>query len=181
MSLETVIAAPMDDSDIHFYFPRAKIIQYSGLKKYNNIESLLPKHPDFVFILYEDSPKDGHWTALTRDTANNINYFDSYGGVPDKPLSWTALQERQRLGEGTPLLSALLDKTPLPVFYNNVDYQSKGVGVNTCGRHCCFYVLNMLKYGMSLAQYYTSMNAKRKQYKMTYDEVVSRFISHFNK
>jgi hypothetical protein len=179
MSLEKIIHEPMDDGDIRFYFPRAKIMQYSDLNKFNSIEKLLPKQPDFVFVLYEDSPKNGHWTCLTRDTVNNINYFDSYGGMPDKPLSWTALQERQRLGQGTPMLSALLDKTPLSVFYNNVDYQSNQAGVNTCGRHCCFYVKNMLKYGMSLAQYYTYMNAMRKQNKMGYDEVVSRFISHF--
>ena len=90
----------MDDGDIRFYFPRAKIMQYSAFKKYNSIEQLLPKKPDSVFVLYEDSPKDGHWTCLTRDTANNINYFDSYGGVPDKPLSWTALQERHSTGRG---------------------------------------------------------------------------------
>ena len=128
----------MDDGDIRFYFPRAKIMQYSGLKRFNNIEQLLPKQPDFVFILYEDSPKNGHWTALTRDTANNINYFDSYGGVVDKPLSWTGLQERQRLGEGSPMLSALLDKTSLPVFYNNVDYQSNSVGVNAAADIAAF-------------------------------------------
>ena len=56
MSLEKVLKEPMDDGDIRFYFPRAKIMQYSGLKRFNNIEQLLPKQPDFVFILYEDSP-----------------------------------------------------------------------------------------------------------------------------
>ena len=87
-NLKKIKAKPMSDSDIHYYYPKAKIIKYSELKKYNNIEDLLPTIPDFVFILYEDSPENGHWTTTTR-TKEGINYFDSFGKRVDNPLiSW---------------------------------------------------------------------------------------------
>ena len=41
-------------------------------------------------------------------------------------------------------LSHLLDKTPEQVYYNDEDYQKDGFNINTCGRHCCYYILNML-------------------------------------
>ena len=176
-NLKKIKAKPMSDSDIRYYYPKAKIIKYSELKKYNNIEDLLPTIPDFVFILYEDSPENGHWTATTR-TKEGINYFDSFGKRVDNPLiSWDTPEiVKQRLGENIHYLSKLFNKTKLPVKYNDIDYQIDRQGIETCGRHCCFYTGNMLKHNMSMDKYYRFMKAMRKKYKMTYDEVVSHYI-----
>ena len=62
------------------------------------------------------------------------------------------------------------------MYYNDAPYQKNGYDVATCGRHACFYVMNMLAYNMSLADYKTFMDKMRKKYKMGYDEVVATYI-----
>lgn len=175
-NLKTIIKDAMGSDDITYYFPHAKIYQYKELRKYKSIAHLLPKKPDFAFILYEDSPQSGHWTVLTRDSNNNINYFDSYGGKPDHPLTWYSTTDRIKLDQNVCYLSHLLNSTPEQVYYNDEDYQKNGMDVATCGRHACFYVMNMLQYHMSLQDYHTFMNKMKKKHKMSYDEVVSSFI-----
>ena len=175
-NIEDVIHQPMDTDDILFYFPHAKIMTYAGLCKYKSIEELLPAEEDYVFILYEDSPQQGHWVCLTRDAYNHINYFDSYGGAVDEPLSWTTKEVKEKLKMNAPFLGHLLNKTAEDVYWNDEDYQRDGMDINTCGRHCCFYIINMLKNNMSLLDYHTYMDALKKKYKMSYDMVVAHFI-----
>ena len=71
--LKQIIQDPMGSDDIIHYFPNAKITTYADLHKYKSIKHLLPAQEDFVFILYEDSPRTGHWVCLTRDIHNSIN------------------------------------------------------------------------------------------------------------
>ena len=175
-NVKTIIKDAMGSDDILYYFPRAKILQYKDLRRYKSIEELLPKKPDFVFILYEDSPQSGHWTALTRDNHNNINYFDSYGYPPDHPLTWYSTAARIKLNQNVCHLSHLLNKTPEKVYYNDEDYQKNGMDVATCGWHASFYILNMLQYNMSLQNYHNLLDKMRKKNKMSYDEVVAYFI-----
>ena len=174
--LKQIIQDPMGSDDIIHYFPNAKITTYADLHKYKSIKQLLPAQEDFVFILYEDSPRTGHWVCLTRDIHNSINYFDSYGGKVDDPLTWSTPAERKQLKMCVPYLSKLLDKTPEPVFWNDEDYQRDGFNINTCGRHCCYYILNMLYHDMSLLDYHKHITALKKKHKMTYDEVVAKYI-----
>ena len=63
---EKIVETPMGDDDIHFYLPKSKILKYSELSKYNDIDHLLNNDRDCAFILYEDSPNSGHWTCLTK-------------------------------------------------------------------------------------------------------------------
>ena len=154
--------------------------KYCNTKSYVNIRAyiahLLPKKPDFVFILYEDSPQSGHWTVLTRDNNNDINYFDSYGQPPDHPLTWNSRAERIKLDQNVCYLSHLLNKTPEQVYYNDEDYQKNGDKIATCGRHASFYIIKMLLSNMSLQDYKTYMDKMRIKHKMSYDEVVAYFI-----
>ena len=79
----------MDNEDIHFYLPNAKLIMFNELKKYKTIEQLLPKHKSYFILLYPvQSETSGHWVCLTRFD-KTIEYFDSYGNKPDVPLSWS--------------------------------------------------------------------------------------------
>ena len=174
--LKQIIQDPMGSDDIIHYFPNAKITTYANLNKYKSIKHLLPAQEDFVFILYEDSPRTGHWVCLTRDIHNSINYFDSYGGKVDEPLSWSTQEERKKLKMSIPYLTHLLDKTLEQVYYNDEDYQKDGFDINTCGRHCCYYILNMIQNDMSLADYHEHITALKKKYKMTFDEVVATHI-----
>ena len=174
--LKQIIQDPMGSDDIIHYFPHAKITTYADLNKYKSIKDLLPAQEDFVFILYEESPREGHWVCLTRDIHNSINYFDSYGGKVDEPLSWSTQEEREKLNMSTPYLTNLLNNTPEVVYYNDEDYQKDGFDINTCGRHCSYYILNMIYHDMSLSDYHKHITALKKKYKMTYDEVVAKYI-----
>ena len=175
-SIKTIVKDPISSSDIDYYLPHSKILQYKELRKYRSIEELLPKIPDYAFILYEDSPQSGHWTTLTRDIHNNLNYFDSYGYPPDHPLTWYSTADRIKLKENVCYLSHLLNSTPETVYYNDTPYQKNGGDVATCGRHAAFYVMTMLKYNMSLQDYKNFMDKMRLKHKKGYDEIVATYI-----
>ena len=151
-------------------------MRYSELRTCNSIQQLLPQNPDAVFLLYENSPCNGHWVVLTRDRANNINYFDSYGGYIDEPLTWETERVNTNMNQDHPYLSCLLDNTPEKTFYNNIDYQGQSRKISTCGRHAVMYVHCMLK-EMSLEDYYKYMVALKKRCKCSFDDIVCKFIS----
>ena len=51
----------LDDEDIRYYLPDARIMKYSELSKYTTIEQLLPKHKSYVVLLYPvSSETSGH-------------------------------------------------------------------------------------------------------------------------
>ena len=56
-----------------------RIIEYSELEEYQNIEDLLSKPKDYVIILIETVGQNiGHWICLLR-YQNTIEFFNSYG------------------------------------------------------------------------------------------------------
>jgi hypothetical protein len=55
----------------------AKIINYSELGNLCDIDQLLPSKNDYCFILYEDRPNRGHWTALPKHNGL-YEHFDTY-------------------------------------------------------------------------------------------------------
>jgi hypothetical protein len=179
---EEIIEHPMGDDDIKFYLPNAKIIKYSELSKYNNIDELLPNNKDYVFILYEDSPNKGHWTTTTKHKTGKgkpiISYFDSYGGKIDNPLNWMPKEENKKLKQDKKLLSNLLKKCPYKVEYNPIKYQgeNKNEDINSCGRHATFYVKNLTDCNRDLDQYYKLMEKIKKESGNTYDQIVSHLI-----
>lgn len=172
--IKEVIVEPMGDDDIRYYFPDSTIIKYSELAEIDDIETLLRDDKSFFFLLYQDQPNSGHWVCLSR-SGDTIEYFDSYGGKVDEPLKWVPVYVSQNLGIQLPYLSRLLNKTRLNVVYNPVEYQLDKTNINTCGRHCCFRLKNMLK-GVDLADYYKMIKELKKKYKVSYDVIVSEFI-----
>lgn len=181
---EEIIETPMGDDDIKFYLPNSKILKYSELSKYKNIDELLPKEKDFVFILYEDSPNKGHWTATTKHIGKGkgkpvISYFDSYGGKVDNPLNWLSTNQNIKLNQDRKLLSNLLNKCPYKVEYNPIKYQSedKSHDINSCGRHATFYVKNLTDCNRDLNQYYKLMYEIKRDSGNSYDEIVSHLIN----
>jgi len=179
---EEIIETPMGDDDIKFYLPNSKIIKYSELSKYKNIDELLPNNKDFVFCLYEESKNSGHWTALTKHLKNGkliISYFDSYGGKIDEPLNWLSKSENINLHQDRKLLSNLLNKCPYKVEYNPIKYQSedKAHDINSCGRHATFYVKNLTDCNRDLDQYYKLMYEIKRDSGNSYDEIVSHLIN----
>lgn len=169
---EQVEETPLGDDDLKRYFPNAKVIVYSDLGNYSTIEELLPKDKDFVFILLESSPNNGHWVALLR-YRETYEFFDSYGGKPDSQLKWNSKKTNQELDQSVKYLTNLLkDKE---VVYNPVKYQGEGGDINTCGRHCTFRVQEMIN-GKNLEAYYKYMCKLKANMGLDYDGVVANFV-----
>ena len=80
---------PLDDKDIKYYLPKARLLTYNMLSEYNSIDELLPTHKSYIIVLYPiSSETDGHWVCITRFT-NTIEYFSSYGTKPDIEFKWS--------------------------------------------------------------------------------------------
>jgi hypothetical protein len=183
VELDEIIADPMDDAEIRHYLPNAKIIKYSELSKYHQITQLLKNELDYVIILYEDSPNQGHWTCLSRYNKGKngtIEFFDPYGNIFDKQLSWTTLENRRMLGQGQKLLTPLLDCCVQNVVYNNVKYQKDGGNINDCGRHCVYRILCLIKRDMDLEMYFKHIKQIEKETGYDADGIVSSQIDICN-
>ena len=100
--------------------------------------------------------------CVTKDEGT-VTYFDSYGKPVDHALTYASKTAREELGETHKYLSQLFNRAPEEVVYNPINYQSEDPEVNTCGRHCVFFILNNIKRGLTLSQYYQLMkNLKKK-------------------
>ena len=93
-SIEEIEHKSLSDTDIKKVLGQScKILKYSQLSKYSDLDQLLPKEKDYVVISIENSPDVGHWCALLR--YNNIwEWFDSYSFPVDADLRWTPMQKR---------------------------------------------------------------------------------------
>jgi len=169
------MAVPLSDGDIRDYLPNALILRYSELSKYPTLHDLLPNPKSFSFLLYEDSPNKGHWTVVSRPKDGIAEYFDSYGGYVDAPLTWTPLERREQLGAGKPMLSMLFDNSPDEIVYNKTKYQKEANGVNDCGRWCVLRTLKMLK-GMDLKQFHDFVEEEEKRRGLTADQTVTSLV-----
>jgi len=164
----------MDNEDIHHYLPKARLILYNDLKKYKTIEQLLPKHKSFIILLYPvTSETNGHWTVLTRFD-NVIEYFDSYGLMPDIPFNWDTSNFR----DNKKYLTKLLNKTNLKVVFNDISFQSKrDTMIATCGAFAVFRVLTLIEFGADLKQNNKMLKTLKKvNNDLSYDDIVIQFI-----
>ena len=178
--LNVVKRDPLSNTEIKQYLPDAKIMTYRKLKLYENIDDLLPEDTDYAVILYEHSVNNGHWVCILKrpnGATPLIEYFDSYGNPPDFPLNWVGCDTRKKLGSGKMLLTRMFDNCPYDIVYNPIKYQNKNPVIATCGRHCVFRILNMLKKNMDLPTYFKMMKKYKKKDKTDYDGVVSKYIN----
>ena len=114
----------MDDDDIRYYLPKARLMLYNELKN-KTIEKLLPKHKSYIIVLYPViSERNGHWICLTRFNST-IEYFDSYGAKPDVPFTW----HTSNFKDNSRYLTEMLRKTKLRIVYNDISFQNKKEGI----------------------------------------------------
>ncbi|NBP02737.1 MAG: hypothetical protein EBU90_21975 [Proteobacteria bacterium] len=133
------------DSDFSRYFGDGKVIKYSDLADYNNINELLPNNKDFRIILVESSVNQGHWVCIMKYN-NVIEYFNSYGTKPEYDFKFIPTFVKHLLGQGGNLLTKLI-KTKSgnqKVYYNKKKFQVINDSVNTCGRWVTARILAML-------------------------------------
>jgi len=176
--IEEVIEQPIDDSEIRFYLPDAKIKTYKELSGYKNINELLPENKDYAIILYLDAPNKGHWTAVLKYD-NKIEMFDPYGIKEiDEELKWVPCNERIKLGVAVPYMTRLFNtiKKPQKGILSTFEYQDDKTSVASCGRHTVYRILKLLDDDMDIEQYYNHMKNLRKKFNITYDQIVSTYV-----
>ena len=139
----------MDDTDIKYYLPKATIITYDELSKVKDIEKLLPRHKSYFILLYPvESKTNGHWVCMSRYD-KTLEYFDSYGLPPDKPLDWGKFKQTPHY------LSQLLAKTELRINYNTIDFQNKrDYNISTCGAYSVFRVRTLSEMNLDVEKKY---------------------------
>lgn len=177
--IETV-QKPMGDDEIKKYLPDAKILTTLDLNKYESLTQIFgKKYVDYFVYLNLDSPNSGHWCGVLK-YGDIIEFFDSYGGSPEKVYKYTPEKIREKLGTNNNRLCYFFDNAPEDIIYNDVKYQKDNnqyYDVNTCGRHVCFRILQLLGKGRTLPEYTELMMNAKKHFKgWDWDKIVSHLI-----
>ena len=174
MDIVKLIHRALSDEDIRRILGgRCKILKYGALSRYGSLDDLLPDLLDYAIVLYEEKENSGHWVGLLKYN-NLFEFFDPYGLIPDKELSWVGLKTRRTLNEATPYMSILLKKEHY--VYNHVKYQNLDDYVNTCGSHVCHRIYRLLHDNMDLEEYHKYMKETREETGSNFDVIVATFV-----
>lgn len=163
---------PLTGKDMMTLFNnRVKIVLYSDLGKYDNIDQLLEPY-DVVIILYEFERFYGHWTILYRYDGQ-IYFFDSYGYILDDELDLVPMNFRIENDMVFPHLTYLLSLNG-GVDYNQYKFQKSGGDIATCGRWCYYRYENK---HLSTDEFHDLIKrqkklAKKLGYELANDELV---------
>jgi len=154
---------------------KTKILRYSDLLKYDNIDDILKPYNNFV-LLYEQKPRYGHWVCvILHKKSNTLEYFDPYGMFIDKVLDYVDTDFKNQSGQSFPYLSFLFYNTPYNIVYNSKKLQEKNNKVATCGRHI---ISRILLKNISLKKYQDILKTDRK---VNGDDKVSFLTAGINK
>jgi hypothetical protein len=64
-NIESIEGYSLSDTDIRKVLGRrCRLIKYSELSKYSDLDLLLPSEKDYVVILVEDNIDHGHWCSF---------------------------------------------------------------------------------------------------------------------
>jgi hypothetical protein len=118
---------------------KCKVLLYSDLEQYDDIDSMLAPHGAAV-VLYQLEQSVGHWVTIIKHGSKHIEVFDPYALKIDQELQFSQYNLRRHNGMKVPHLSHLLDSSPYIVTYNDVQLQQFKHHVNTCGRWCALRV-----------------------------------------
>jgi hypothetical protein len=154
-----------------------KTIKYGDIKDVPSILDLLPEEKDYRIILTEWKKNMGHWCCLLR-YGNTIEWFDSFGILPDGELKFVPKFLRKALGEQEHALTRILKKAKedgFLVIYNKRRFQSQKPGVDTCGRWALSRVVSMLL-GYDLEDYQQMIDKRVKETGKPADIVVCDLI-----
>jgi hypothetical protein len=131
----------LSDSDLkRLVHGRAKVVIYDKLYQYHNLDELLEPY-GAVFLLYLFKPRYGHWTAIIKRNNKTVEFFDSYGQIPDDVLNHIPLEFRKKTNQDYPYLSRLLWESPYNIEYNEHHFQKHDKNIKTCGRFAALRVI----------------------------------------
>ena len=115
---------------------KTKIVLYTDLDKFKNIDELLHPHDNVVLLFQTTSQTFGHWTCLFKNK-NIIYFFDSYALQPDQQIQFSPFLQK---ATERYILSNMLKTSGYLIKTNKTPYQhvsfKKHTEPNTCGRHC---------------------------------------------
>jgi hypothetical protein len=128
---------------------KMNLILYPELAKFDNIDDVLGPYGACV-ILYLTRHNYGHWVCIFRRPGNKLEFFDSYGLMPDDELKFVSENIRRELKQDYPHLTWLLYNSGYKIEFNHHKFQKKGSDIATCGR---WVVLRLLLRDISLTQF----------------------------
>ena len=111
-----------------------RLTKYSDIDDYPTIDDLFGE-ADCVLILYETRQNSGHWCCIINKE-NVIEFFDSYGLIPDNELLFVNIKFREENDMLIPHLTKLFLKTEKTIEYNDKRLQKMADNINTCGYWC---------------------------------------------
>lgn len=160
--------------------PGCKVIPYSMLNQFSDIDQLINKSSPKVAILYETGNNNGqlmgHWCGLSL-VDDSLQFFDSYGGknaFPDKEQDIIGDEYLKKSNQTRYKLQRLMKNSRYPkLAYNEHKYQKLARGVNTCGR----YVGCFLNSGLTTDEFYKLMLSMKKLVGGSYDNVIVKLSS----
>lgn len=150
----------LTDKDIKYAIGNCIILKYSDLSKFLHINELFIKK--FVIILFETKFNYGHWCLLFKNTRNSIEFFDSYGLMPDSQLKYISSVFRKHNNMIYPHLTYLLLFCSNKIEYNNHIFQKSKNNIATCGR---WVILRCLFYNYNIDEFYEIIKSKKKKNK----------------
>jgi hypothetical protein len=120
------------------------VTNYENLNKINSLDDFF-KTKDALIVLYEYQNGYGHWVLIIKSVNKKgspaLEFFDSYGTMPDRHLTSFSKSIRDQYGMRYPKLSELLLKSKYPIEYNNHRLQKHDPKISTCGRWCVLRAL----------------------------------------
>ena len=150
-----------------------KIMKYSELENYNNIDELIPDKDDFRILLLESQPRVGHWVCLIRK-GDTLEFFDSYGKSHKGELKFIPKIINKMLNQPDDYLTRIMKSSKNPIF-SLLKLQSENPNIATCGRHVVSRIL-CSKAGYDLNDYERLINKESKEKGMPPDILVCHWV-----
>ena len=117
---------------------RITMVLNSDMSAYDSLEKLFAT--ECVLLNYLTQKDFGHWVGLHYNRDREVvTFFDSYGKLPDKALSYIPMKYRIESNQDYPHLSKLLiewleKRKGRVVKYNDEQFQRYSTNIQTCGR-----------------------------------------------
>ena len=160
-----------------------KVIKYSELEKFTDINQVIPEQKGYRIILIETKPSTGHYVCLLKYNPTSYEYFDSYGLFPDQEFSFIPQQMQQILDEKVHIMSQLLNKLKSDGgswTYNQMKLQKMAPNVNTCGRWTSWRIYCFKDYNYDFKTFQKFMIAQKKSTGQSFDTIVCNFTQALN-
>jgi hypothetical protein len=176
-SMKKTLEYSLSDSDIrHILGHDCKIVEYTDLDKYRDMNDLLPNEKDYVIILIESKQNSGHWTSIAKAN-KRFTLFDSYGCKLEDELNFISKAMNRMLVQSKSEIQNLIDSVPddYEVIYNKTKLQEEKPDISTCGRYNCAWI-QMFKLGYDLEEFLKIIEEQCKSSGLPPDVLICKWI-----